>query len=74
MLLFNIKLPIIFLYSKVTSHSAVSGSPVKVVAVAIVIVLIVIAALVAVYILDKKKKWKLLDRLRASVTGGCRRN
>ena len=64
----------ICLHSKVTSQSAESGDSGIVVAVVIVVVLIVIAALVAVYILDKRNKWKLLDRLRASVTGGFGRN
>ncbi|XP_078338950.1 uncharacterized protein LOC111137564 isoform X2 [Crassostrea virginica] len=54
---------------QVTSYSAESGDSGIVLGVVIVVVLIVIAALVAVYILDKRNEWKLLDRLRASVTG-----
>ena len=45
-----------------------------VVAIVIVVVLIVIAALVAIYILDKRNKWKLLDSLWARVTGWFGRN
>ena len=67
-------LSIICLHRKVTSHSAESGDSGIVVGVVIVVVLIVIAALVAAYILDKRNKWKLLDRLRARVTGGLGRN
>ena len=69
-----ITLSIICLRRKVTSYSAESGDSGIVLGVVIVVVLIVIAALVAVYILDKRNEWKLLDRLRASVTGGFGRN
>ncbi|XP_078336873.1 uncharacterized protein LOC111133169 [Crassostrea virginica] len=56
---------------QVTSHSAESGDSGIVVAVVIVVtvVLIAIAALLAVFFLDKRNNWKLLDRLRARVTG-----